>query len=368
MGNLARISDQNGWALARKPFHGYDQSVADAVTQLTLVDIARLAGVGLATASRALNDDKGVSAATRARVLAVAAEHSYVVSPEAARLARGGVRRVAIVTPHLSRWFFGEMVEAIVTVLRAADIDVLLYTVSSVHDRHDFFDKLPARRKVDAVIVVGFQVEDSERERLELLKVHVVAAGGQHAVYPNVCIDDRRAGRQAMDHLIFLGHRRIAMIEAVDPDQPTEHSGRSSAYYAALADAEIPLDRDLIVSTPWGGEHGAEAMATLLSLRDPPTAVYIHSDEVALGALRSVQRSGLSVPGDISIVGIDDHPLSALVDLTTVAQPVREQGQRAAQMLIDLLEGREAAEREITVPTRLVIRGSTGPPRGGARA
>ena len=181
--------------------------------RLTLADIARLAGVGLGTASRALNNAPGVSPATRRRVLEVAERHSYVVSPEASKLAGGSTGRIAILVPHVSRWFFGAMLESLGSVFRDADLDVLLYHVGGPQDRRDFFQRLPARRKVDAVVVVGFPVEEAERERLELLGVQVVAAGGQHAVYPRVCIDDLEAGRRAVDHLISLGHRAIAMID-----------------------------------------------------------------------------------------------------------------------------------------------------------
>jgi len=331
--------------------------------RLTLADIARLAGVGLGTASRALNNAPGVSAATRQRVLDVAERHSYVVSPEASKLAGGSTGRVAVVVPHLSRWFFGAIVEAMEAVFREADLDVLLYQVGGLQDRRDFFDRLPARRKVDAVVVVGFPVEAAECERLGLLGVEIVAAGGQHAVYPHVCIDDVEAGRQAVDHLISLGHTAIAMIESFDPDQPTRPSGRSAAYYGALASAGIPLDERLVVSTDWGGEQGAAAMAQLLSIPDRPTAVYAHSDEVGLGAVRSIRRIGLRVPDDVSVIGIDDHPLAALTDLTTVAQPAAEQGRLAAELTVDLLRGRVPERQAITLPTRLVVRHSTaGPP------
>ncbi len=336
--------------------------------QLTLADIARVAGVSLTTASRAVNNRPGVSAKTRDHVMRVAEEHSFVVSPEAVRLARGGSQRVAVVVPHLSRWFFGEMVEGIVAVLRAAEVDVMLYHVGTLRDRQEFFEQLPARRKVDAVIVVGFPVEEAEQERLRLLDVNIVAAGGQHAVYPNVCIDDEAAGRQAMDHLLFLGHTRIGTIEAVDPDQPREPSGRSHAYRAALSDAGIAFDPALVVTTPWGGEAGSVAMSALLSLKEPPTAVYAHSDEVAIGAMRSIRRAGLRVPQDISVIAIDDHPMAALLDLTTVHQGVREQGTLAADMALELLNGVTPDSLEITVPTQLMIRGSTAPPRAGRTA
>lgn len=327
-------------------------------------DVARAAGVSMATASRALNNGAGVAEATRRRVLAVAEQLSYVVSPEASRLAGGTTGRVAVVVPHISRWFFAVLLEGLESVLRGADLDVLLYHVGDIEDRHDFFQRLPARRKVDAVVVLAFPVGEEEQRRLELMGVTVIAAGGQHASYPNVGIDDERAGRQAMDHLIFLGHRRIAMIAAVDPDQSGDLAppGRSNAYYAALRDAGIPIDDRLVVTVNWGGSEGGDAMAKLLSQREPPTAVYAHSDEVALGAVRTLRRAGLRIPQDVSVIGIDDHPLAELTDLTTVRQPVRQQGELAGRMLLDILRGEET-DRSIVVPTQLVIRDSTAPPR-----
>ena len=329
-----------------------------------MVDIARIAGVSLATTSRALSNAPGVAAATRERVLAVAKDLSYVVSPEASRLSGGSTRRIAVVVPHISRWFFGAMLEALESVLRYADLDVLLYHVGDAADRHAFFERLPAQRKVDAVVVLAFPVSEAEQQRLELMGVSILAAGGQTAAYPYVCIDDEAAGRQAMDHLIFLGHRRIAMIAAVDPDQPgwPERPGRSQAYYSALREAGIPADPGLVTTVDWGGLQGAEAMGQLLGLREPPTAVYAHSDEVAVGAIRTLRRAGLRIPEDISVIGIDDHPIAELTDLTTVSQPVRQQGLLAGQMVLGLLQG-DDIERAVTLPTRLIIRRSTAPPR-----
>ena len=332
--------------------------------KVTLADVARLAGVGVGTASRALSGSARVAPDTRARVLEVADRLHYVVSPDAASLARGRTGRVALVVPHLSRWFFGEVAEGIHAALREADLDLLLYPVGDAQERHAFFERLPARRKVDAVVVVAFQVDEAEQRRLELMGVHIVAAGGQSASYPFVRIDDYAAGRRAMDHLVFLGHRRIAMLEAKDPDQPGLEPPRSDAYYAALAENGIDVDPDLVVTSDWGGEEGAQSMSRLLSLRHPPTAVYAHSDEVALGAMRTIRRAGLDVPRDISVVGIDDHPLAALTDLTTVRQPAYEQGVRAAEMLVALLNEDPDVDLSVTLPTELVVRATTAPPRG----
>jgi len=319
----------------------------------------------MATTSRALNGLPGVAPATRDLVLRVAREHSYVVSPEASALSGGTTKRIAVVVPHLSRWFFAEMLEGVEGVVRGAGLDLLLYRVGEAEDRSSFFERLPARRKVDGLLVVGFPVTEPEQARLALMDVPVVAAGGQMAAYPHVGIDDHAAGEQAMHHLLNLGHRRIAMIDTIDPNAdewPVD--GRALAYHQALEEAGVRPDPELFVRVPWGAEPGAQAMASLLALREPPTAVFAHSDEVAMGALRTIRRAGLSAPDDISVIGVDDHPLASELDLTTIRQEVCRQGELAATLLTEMLSGRPPQGSPL-LPTRLVVRGSTGRPHAG---
>lgn len=332
---------------------------------VNLVDVARLAGVSPATASRALSDHPHVATATRARVWRVATELEYVVSPEASRLAGGSTGRVAVVVPHLSRWYYGAVLEGLAARLRSAGLDLLLYRVGDAADRAAFFDELPARRKVDAVVLVGFDAGDDELARLERLGVEIVVAGGRLGTYPSVRIDDNVAGRTAVDHLVHLGHHRIGMIASVDPDSPPD-GARSAAYAEALAAAGLPADEDLVTTVDCGVDRGGEGMSTLLGRSSPPTAVFAHSDEIALGAVRTVRRAGLRVPEDVSVIGIDDHPLAAVTDLSTVGQPAAEQGEIAGRMVVASLGGTEF-ERTVVVGTRLVIRGSTAPPGGPRR-
>jgi DNA-binding LacI/PurR family transcriptional regulator len=327
-----------------------------------MADIALVAGVSMATTSRALNNLPGVAPATRERVLRVAEELAYVVSPEAASLSGGTTGRVAVVVPHMSRWFFGEMLSGIEAVFRRADLDLMLYHVGNRENREQFFSQLPARRKVDAVLVVGIPVTESEQERLALMGVEIFAAGGQLAPYPHVSIDDVKAGAQAMSHLLHLGHRRIAMIDAIDPNaREWPVDGRALAYTEAQEAAGLEVDPALFARVPWGPEPGAEAMADLLGLPRPPTAVFAHSDEIAFGALRTIRRAGLKVPHDISVIGVDNHPLATVLDLTTIGQDVLKQGRLAAQLVVDALHS-DAPVASTILPTRLVPRGSTGPP------
>ncbi len=336
--------------------------MSDSSQHTNMADIARAAGVSMATTSRALNNLPGVAPATRERVMRVAHEHSYVVSPAASSLSGRTTKRIAVVVPHLSRWYFGEMLTGIESVFRRANLDLMLYHVGADEDRARFFQELPARRKVDALLAVGIPVNDAEQARLALMGVQIIAAGGQSAPYPFVSIDDYEVGNQAINHLLHLGHRRIAMIDAIDPNAlEWPIGGRSLAYTEGLEAAGIVLDPELFVRVPWGPTAGADAMSRLLSLREPPTAVFAHSDEIAIGALRAIRRAGLRVPEDISVIGVDDHPLAGELELSSVHQDVRLQGELAAQLVIDALAGESIAESQF-LPTKLVLRGSTGRP------
>jgi DNA-binding LacI/PurR family transcriptional regulator len=325
-----------------------------------MADVAALAGVSKATVSRVLSGAPGVSDETRTRIKALVKDLSYVVSPDASRLSRQAFGRIAVVMPHTTSWFFGAVLAGILSVLRDAGLDALVYQVA---DGREFFADLPAQRQVDAVIVVAFPVTEFERRQLDLLGVPVVVAGGALLDHAHVRIDDVVAARQAVTHLIRSGHERIAMINAaVTPERPySPPADRLHGYRTALADAGLPVDPDLVVELPWSGTMGAHAMDRLLSLDRPPTAVFGFSDEVAVGALRSLRRAGIPVPRAVSVVGIDDHPIAELCDLTTVRQPAELQGIRSARLALDLLGGDPPDEPHLTVPTHLVIRATTGP-------
>jgi LacI family repressor for deo operon, udp, cdd, tsx, nupC, and nupG len=338
--------------------------------QVNMADVARKAGVSTATVSRALRDLPGVGPETRERIRAVATSLSYVVSPEASRLSGGSTGRVALVVPTINMWYFASMLAGIERVLREADLDVLLYNVGGAEDRHTFFDVLPARRKADAVVVFTLPIPEQDAERLDMMGVSVVIAGGRLLDYPCVRIDDRDAAHQAVGHLVHLGHRRIAMIRVSDPEglDCTADIARHQGYCETLAAAGIEYDEKYVTTEPFSVDGGAHAMERLLSLRQPPTAVFAYSDEIAIAALRTLRRAHIHVPTQMSIVAVDDHPMADLHDLTTVHQPVEAQGELAGHMVLDLLHGRDLLERDLILPTHLVVRGSTAPPTAPTKA
>ncbi len=322
-------------------------------------DVAERAGVSPATVSRALRGMPGVAEETRRRVLSAAEALSYVVSPAAAALASGSTGQVAVLVPRIESWFHAAVVAGAEEGLRVRGLDLLLHRLASPREQFDFFERLPLRRKVDAVIVAGFVLDTRAQSRLSALGLPVVLIGDRAQSFASVRIDDRHAARQAVEHVIRAGHVRIAMISSragagVSPAADTE---RIEGYRQAHTRAGLPLDDALLVAEPWGSQGGADGMEHLLSLHNPPTAVFCFSDEVAFGALRTLRRAGLTVPWAMSVVAIDDHPMSQWLDLTTIRQSGFEQGLSAAAMVGQLLAG--GAVSDVVLPTRLVVRHST---------
>lgn len=331
-------------------------------------DVASTVGVSTATVSRALRGLPRVSEQTRSRVLQVAAELGYVASPTAAGLAGGRTRAVGVVVPFVTRWFYASVVQGAEELLRDAGYDLVLYNLGGSREARDrVFSGHLLRKRVDAVLVLSLTPTAAEVASLRALHRPVAVVGASVTGWAGIRIDDRATARIAMEHLIGLGHRRIAYVGGSLKDQldfaaPLD---RRDGYRRAMLAAGCPLrpEWELVGDfTVRGARRAAEQL-----LRQPlrPTAVFAASDEMAIGVVHAVRAAGLRVPEDISVIGIDDHEMAEFFDLTTVAQPVHDQGRLAAQALLSMLSAtadRPVEPPSITVPTRLVVRSTTGPP------
>jgi LacI family transcriptional regulator, repressor for deo operon, udp, cdd, tsx, nupC, and nupG len=300
--------------------------------------------------------------------LAAARDLDYRASASASSLASGRTSTVAVVSPYISRWFFAQVISGAETVLRDAGLDLLLYVVGTPERRARFFSELPLRGRVDAAIVLNLALDDAEVASLAALRMPVATVGLTVPGFSSVRIDDVAGAMSAVNHLLALGHRRIAMIAgAPGPSNFTGPGDRRIGFATALSAAGVGVDDDCDVDGDYTVEGGERAMAALLALPNLPTAVFAQSDEMAMGALRAIRKVGLRCPEDISVVGFDDHEMAALFDLSTVAQSVREQGARAARQLLATLND-SGPPTSVQVPTHLVIRGTTCPPKGLRRS
>jgi LacI family repressor for deo operon, udp, cdd, tsx, nupC, and nupG len=331
----------------------------------SLEDVAARARVSTATVSRALRGLPNVADTTRQRVEKAARDLDYVANRQASGLATGRTGSIGVVVPFLGKWFFSEVLAGLEGTIRDRSRDLLLYSLGDNAGRERFFRTLPLRQRVDGVVVLSVPVTDEESEALGSLNIPAVLVGAYAPGQSTVRIDDVEGGRVAVRHLTGLGHRRIGFITGVQPRPMdfTASADRRSGYLAALHERGIPHDPQLEVTGDFTVAGGSSAMAALLGLPEPPTAVFFESDEMAMGGLDACKRMGVSVPGDVSIVGFDDHELSELMGITTVAQPVRDLGSMAGDLLIDVLDGRQDGARKMTVPIKLVVRATTGPAR-----
>jgi DNA-binding LacI/PurR family transcriptional regulator len=336
----------------------------------SIEDVAQRAGVSISTVSRALRGLPNVSPVTRQRVLEAASDLRYSASPHAVGLASGKTRTLAVVMPFVSRWSFGQALDGIESVLSASGYDLILHRVGDPESRARFIERMPLRKRVDGIIAVYLPLTDSGVDILADVRVPVVLVGPSSDALPSVCIDDAEGASAAAQHLINLGHRRIGLIGGGNEEtlRFAVPRNRREGYRRSLANNGVDVDRALEVPGDFTAAGGAAAMGVLLGRADPPTAVFAESDEMAMGAVRTVQSAGLRIPEDVSIVGFDDHELAHLFDLTTVAQDIVDQGIVAATLLLDIIENRreqgQGAEEppRVVLPTRLVIRGSTGRP------
>ena len=332
-------------------------------SRATIKDIARVAGVSVATVSRALRDLPNVAPETRSRVAEVAAELQYEVHPQAARLVSGRTWTVGLVAPQVGTWFPSRALAGINSVFARAGYDVLISMMTDPGDRRRFLeDARSFCRRVDGIVLIDTFVSAEGGSAGAFFDRPVVAVGEQLEGASSITIDNRRAARRAVEHLVGLGHERIALVAGPHlPDLPTPvPTQRRLGYEDALRAADLTVDPALAVSGEWTATGGAAALAALLDGPSPPTAVFCMSDEMAFGVLRAAAQRGLAVPGDLSVIGFDDHDLAAVMGLTTMRQAVGEMGVRAAATVLALIDGDEP-DSDITWDVPLIVRGSTGP-------
>jgi DNA-binding LacI/PurR family transcriptional regulator len=298
-------------------------------------------------------------------VQSAAEELGYVASPSASRLATGRTRTVAVIVPLLAKWFFAEVIAAAGRVLSDAGYDVLLTELPTPAKRADFFAAPRLRGRSDGALVIALQLTSEELEALQGQGQRVALVGLERPGASSIRVEDRDGGRAATRHLVNLGHQRIAFLSIEEAPGSTlggvPPAQRLLGYRDALREAGIPRDSALELRVDNTTDAGADAVAGLLSLAEPPTALVAASDELAFGALATLRRSGLRVPDDFSVVGYDNHELAATVDLTTIDHGVAEQGRLAAEALVTSLAGASPAIGRIA--PRLVVRGTTAPPR-----
>jgi len=326
----------------------------------TIRDVAARAGVSHQTVSRVINDSPRVTEGTRERVLSAIRELAFVPSPMARGLISNQTRSIGIVTDDISDHFFARVAAGAEAEARRRGYYLMIGSVEPDDDEEGYL-RLMLERRVEGLILA--------RPSVPLVPADLVAARGAGVPlvavgfselpgFPVVDVDNRRGGYDATRHLIEHGHRRIATV--VGPRAWPSAAARLEGYRQALR--EVGIARDLVEhASGWGLESGRAAATRLLERGAEFTALFAHSDLIALGAIRRLREAGLRVPDDVSVVGFDDLPIADYVEpaLTTIHQPMREVGARAAGFVLDQIAGGAAPTPEAhLLPAVLVARQS----------
>jgi LacI family repressor for deo operon, udp, cdd, tsx, nupC, and nupG len=326
--------------------------------------VAELAGVSVATVSRALRTPKVVSPETREKVFTAVEQAGYRPNLMAVQFRSRKTRNLVVLVPAISNVFFARVISGIQEKAQAYGYRVLLCNTYGREELEVEYAELVHAHQADGVIQLrAFNPFEASVKRGAALPPMVNACEIlDGAPCPTISLDNRAAARVMTEHLLDLGHRRIGLIKGPQGSPLTRD--RIAGYEDALRDAGIESDPSLLCRGNFSLQAGYDAAKHLLAQNDRPTAIFCENDEMAIGAIRCIRQAGLRVPEDISVAGFDDIPFAAFCDppLTTIYQPAEAFGQRAVEIMIALSEDRPlGSEEHVVLPFKLVTRGSTAP-------
>jgi LacI family transcriptional regulator len=329
----------------------------------TIVDVAARAGVSTATVSRVLSGSATALPATRERVLEAARELSYHPSGVARALKRAETRTIGLVITDIANPFFPQIVRGVEDEAHRRGYGVLLCNAADDPARELATLDLLVERRVDGIIVASGRATRRLGERLAALPMPVVLVNAEARVrgLASIGTAQRAGARLAADHLLGLGHRRLAFVGA--PAGHVAAGPRRAGVVDALRAAR--LDPASLVAVPGDGrvEGGMHAVAALLDDGEMPTGIVAYNDLAAIGVLRALRAAGIGVPASVSVIGFDDIEPASWTDppLTTIRQPTAEMGRWAVDRIASALRGTDETARQTLAP-ELVVRGSTAPP------
>ncbi|MGQ9629535.1 MAG: LacI family DNA-binding transcriptional regulator [bacterium] len=340
----------------------------------TYKDIARMAGVSTTTVSHVINKTRFVSEETKAKVLRAIEALNYHPNALAKGLATRKTHTIALIIPSVTNQFFSAIARGVQDEAKKRGYCMILCNTDEDEASEIEYMKMVREKRIDGFIITPPGTNENANKRSNIYLSELRRDGfpfvmiGRRADIPDVDVvtsDSQGGAYRAICHLAELGHRRIAFIGG--PFSKGVGLGRLRGYKRAMQDYKLEEDPKMILEGNLREDGGYELMRQLLSAGNPPTAIFAINDMMAIGALGACNEAGASVPGDMSIVGYDDIPLASIVRprLTSVAQPSCEMGSKSAELLIERIEGRgPKGGRTIVMETKLMIRESTGRPRG----
>ncbi|MBA4420045.1 MAG: LacI family transcriptional regulator [Anaerolinea sp.] len=331
--------------------------------RVTIKDVALSASVSITTVSHVINNTRVVDPSTRQRVLHSMEALGYHPNNVARSLRSGVTKTIGLIVPDASNPFFAEVARKIEDYGYQQGYSVILGNSDNNPEKQTNYINTLLAKRVDGVIFISSGGDDKELLKFSESQIPVVVADRNISLElaDVVQVDNEQAGSDATRYLIELGHKNIACITGLITLSPSME--RIKGYEGAMKMAGIPVRQENIIVGDFTTLSGEKAMESLLAAIEFPTAVFCFNDMMAIGAMAAIRKAGLSIPGDVSIIGFDDIELASLVvpPLTTVAQPFSEIASYATDLLIERIKGnRTEANQRVVLKARLVPRESTG--------
>lgn len=342
---------------------------SDKLAQVSIKDVARIAGVSIATVSRCINDPERVREATRTRVQAAISRTGYSPNTLAQSFRRGKTHVIMVVLPSVGDPFFTGVMSGIRSIATRNGYSILINETQFNTMTDDEIGAMVVSRQADGIVLLasvspfGADLLCSRNKRRLPVVVGCEIVSPEQTGFPAVHIDNSAAAREATDYLLALGHRKIAFIRGQAQSLLTKD--REDGYRASMKKAGIAIEDGWIADGNLSINGSIKATRKILDLRHRPTAIFCANDEMAMGCLHEIKSAGLSVPEDLSLIGFDDTRYAAILDppLTTVHQPAKEIGERVMYRLLHEIENGRSDECEAEiVPHRLIIRKSVSAP------
>ena len=331
---------------------------------ISLKDVAKHAGVGLGTASRVLNNHPSVSGDTRKLVLAVMKELNYEPNAIARSLKLQSTSTIGVIVPDITSAFFPEVVRGIEDAANMYQYNIILCNTDLNHEKEKVALGMLSEKKVDGILFISNTVCKDTAEKFAYMNIPVVLIATRDNTgndFPSVTIDNEKAAYEAVDYLCRLGHKNICMI-AGGFDDPNAGIPRIMGYKKALKDNGISLCDKMIYEGAYNYQSGYTNMLKILELSTIPTAVFVASDIMAIGAAKAILEKGLKIPEDISIFGFDGIEAAEFFypSISTISQPRYDMGAVAMSLLLKLMNKKQVEEKNLLLRYELIQRESCG--------
>jgi LacI family transcriptional regulator len=324
----------------------------------TIYDVAQLSGVSISTVSRVLNTPHLVREKTRKSVLAAIDELNFTPKADASARARKDFERIGVLTPFFTAPSFVQRLGGIAAALDKTKYELIIYSVESLAQLEGYLSMLPVSKRLDGLIIISLPIDDAFALRLQQYNLETVFIECNKSGFSSIEIDNERGGVLAAEYLVGKGYRSFAFLgDAGEQIYSVHPSGqRLDGFKAGLNNAGYELPSAHICLMPYSRENVAEQAGLLLDLPKRPEAIFAASDLQAIGVLKAARRRGLSVPGDVAVIGFDDIDIADFMELTTIDQELDESGRLAAELLLDRVAERKRPHRNIRLPLNIVER------------